>query len=67
MTMSFSWIVVLLGVLGPLVVLGADWFTAAPEGEEGRRHHHLRWYSPLPLLAWLAALAFAAYPALNLG
>jgi len=64
--MSFSWIVLVLGVLGPLVVLSADWLTSAPEGEEGRRHHHLRWYSPLPLLAWLLAIGAAAYPILNL-
>jgi hypothetical protein len=63
--MQFSWIVLLLGVLGLLVVLGADWATSAPVGETGRGHHHLRWYSPLPLLAWLAALAVAAYPALT--
>jgi len=61
--MSFSWIVLLLGVLGPLVVLAADWATAPPMGETGRGHHHLRWYSALPLLAWLVVLAAAAYPA----
>jgi hypothetical protein len=32
-------------------------------GETGRGHHHLRWYSGLPLLAWLVALVAAAYPA----
>ena len=64
--MQFSWVVLFLGLFGPLVVLSADWLTAAPAGEEGRRHHHLRWYSPLPLLAWLVALAAAAYPVLNL-
>jgi hypothetical protein len=41
--MRFSWIILLLGLFGPLVVLSADWFTAAPLGETGHRHHHLRW------------------------
>ena len=58
--MYFSWIVLVLGLLGPLVVLSADWLSAAPFGETGHRHHHLRWYSPLPLLAWLAAVGVAA-------
>jgi hypothetical protein len=62
--MRFSWIVLVLGLLGPLVVLCADWFTAAPLGETGHRHHHLRWYSPLPLLVWLVAIGAAAYPGL---
>ena len=63
--MQFSWIVLLLGILGPLLVLATDWSTAPPVGETGRGHHHLRWYSPLPLLAWLAALAVAAYPVIS--
>lgn len=63
--MRFSLIVLLLGVLGPIVVLAADWATAAPSGETGRGHHHIRWYSGLPLLAWLLVLAAAAYPAFN--
>ena len=61
--MRFSLVVLALGVLGPFLVLAADWLTAAPAGETGHRHHHLRWYSGLPLLAWLAAMALAAYPA----
>jgi len=63
--MRFSWIVLALGILGPLLVLAADWATSPPAGETGRGHHHLRWYSPLPLLAWLLAMGLAAYPALN--
>jgi hypothetical protein len=62
---QFSWIVVALGVLGVLVVLAAESFTAAPAGEAGRGHHHLRWYSALPLLAWVLAIGAAAYPAFN--
>jgi len=57
--------VLLLGILGPLVVLAAERATAAPAGDTGHGHHHLRWYSGLPLLAWLVVLAAAAYPALN--
>lgn len=63
--MVFNWIVPVLGVLGLLVVYSSEWFTSAPAGEGGRPHHHLRWYSPLPLLAWLLAVGFAAYPALQ--
>ena len=62
--MRFSWIILVLGVLGPMVVLAADWFTAVPIGETGTRHHHLRWYSPLPLLVWLLAMGLAVYPGL---
>jgi hypothetical protein len=62
--MRFSWLVLTLGLLGPLVVLAADWCAAAPAGEAGHRHHQLRWYSPLPLLVWLLALAVAVLPGL---
>jgi hypothetical protein len=62
--MRFSWIILALGILGPFVVLSADWFTTASAGESGRVHHHLRWYSPLPLLVWLLALGLAVYPGL---
>lgn len=62
--MRFSWIVLALGVLGPLVVLAADWFTAAPAGGAGQPHQYLRWYSPLPVLVWLLALGAAVYPGL---
>ena len=54
--MRFSWIVLALGLLGPLVVLAADWFTVAPAGSTGPPHQHLRWYSPLPVLVWLLPL-----------
>lgn len=63
--MVFSWVVVFMGVFGILVVLAADWATTAPAGETGHAHHHLRWYSGLPLLAWLVVLAAVAYPTLN--
>lgn len=59
--MVFSWIVLALGLLGPLVVLSADWAVATPLGQTGHRHHHLSWYSPLPLVGWLAALGAVAY------
>jgi len=62
--MRFSWLVLALGLTGPLVVLTSDWFTAAPAGGAGNPHHHLRWYSPLPLLAWLLVLVVAVYPGL---
>jgi hypothetical protein len=63
--MLFSWIVVFLGVFGVLVVVTAEWATTAPIGETGHAHHHLRWYSGLPLLAWLLVLVVVAYPAFN--
>jgi hypothetical protein len=62
--MRFSWLVIALGLLGPFVVLTSEWFTSAPAGEGGNPHHHLRWYSPLPLLVWLLALGAAVYPGL---
>ena len=62
--MRFSWIVLALGLLGPLVVLAADWCTVAPAGGTGLPHRNLRWYSPLPVLVWLLALGAAVYPGL---
>jgi hypothetical protein len=62
--MRFSWLVLALGILGPLVVLSSDWLTTGPSGESGHAHRHLHWYSPLPLLVWLLALSLAVYPGL---
>jgi hypothetical protein len=62
--MHFSWLVLALGLLGPLVVLTSEWWTAAPAGDGGNPHHNLRWYAPLPLLVWLLALGAAVYPGL---
>jgi hypothetical protein len=56
----FSWVVVLLGVGGVAMFLASEWATAAPLGETGRPHHHLRWYAGLPLLAWVGILVLAA-------
>ncbi|MDQ6919003.1 MAG: hypothetical protein M3Z98_06555 [Candidatus Dormibacteraeota bacterium] len=60
--MRFSWLVLALGLLGPLVVLASEWLTAAPAGHAGYPHRYLRWYSPLPLLVWLLAIGAAVYP-----
>jgi hypothetical protein len=57
--MRFSWVVLFLGLGGLAMVAASEWATSPPLGETGRPHRHLRWYAPLPLLGWLAALAIA--------
>lgn len=55
--MRFSWIVLLLGSLAPLVVLSSEWTTGAADGEGASAHRSVSWYSPLPLAAWLGMIA----------
>lgn len=55
--MRFSWIVLLLGSLAPLVVLSSEWTTGAADGELPGASRPLSWYSPLPLVAWLGLIA----------